>query len=61
MTSAWLFKLALLFIGLGMLLGLLLATYWRPMLRMVDRLLPPRHLRRAGVRYRSQGPQREDR
>ncbi|MBA1261958.1 cellulose biosynthesis protein BcsF [Stutzerimonas sp. NM35] len=61
MTSSWLFQLALLFIGLGTLLGLLLATYWRPVLRMLDRLLPPRHLRRAGVRYRSQEPEREDR
>lgn len=61
MTSSWLFTLALLLIGSGMLLGLLLATYWRPLLNKVDQLLPPRYLRRAGVRYRPQGPERENR
>lgn len=56
MTSSLLFKLALLFTGLGLMLGLLLARHWRPMLNKGDRLLPPRHLRRAGVRYRSDKP-----
>nr|WP_234461707.1 cellulose biosynthesis protein BcsF [Stutzerimonas stutzeri] len=46
-------ELALLFIGVGALLGWLLASCWQPLLARLDRLLPPRHLRRTGVRYRS--------
>lgn len=60
MTGAWLFKLAAFFTVLGMLLGVLLALYWRPFLQHVDRLLPPRHLRRAGVRLRRDKPAQDD-
>ncbi|EWC43335.1 hypothetical protein [Stutzerimonas stutzeri] len=59
MTSGSLLELALLFIGVGALLGWLLASCWQPLLARLDRLLPPRHLRRTGVRYRSERTREE--
>ncbi len=46
---------ALLMIPLGAMLG----TAWRLLRRQLQRLLPPRHLKRIGERRRSADPQRQ--
>ncbi|QII99315.1 cellulose biosynthesis protein BcsF [Stutzerimonas balearica] len=60
MTHTGLLEVALLCLTLGMLAGCLVAAYWRALLNRLDRLLPPRHLRRAGTRCRSEAPLRKE-
>lgn len=55
MTLEQFLEVASLFLLIGIAIGWLLTRYSRPALRALDRMLPPRYLKRTAVRRRAMG------
>jgi len=55
MTLEQLLEVASLFLVIGIGIGWLLTRYGRTALRAFNRVLPPRHLKRARIRRRATG------